>query len=74
MEKEILDIKEASELLRVGVRTMYNLAQKGLVPARKIGGRWRFSKSSLMALFNSGGKVESSTNATVAEDDNKKRV
>jgi len=53
MEKEILDIKEASALLRIGVRTMYNLVQKGVIPGRKIGGRWRFSRTSLLSLFDS---------------------
>jgi excisionase family DNA binding protein len=44
---EILTPIEAGEYLNVHVRTIYRLAKNGLIPGRKLGGRWRFSKATL---------------------------
>ena len=44
---ETLTPIEAGLYLNVHVRTIYRLAKKGMVPARKVGGRWRFSKAAL---------------------------
>ncbi|WP_457921386.1 helix-turn-helix domain-containing protein [Verminephrobacter aporrectodeae] len=33
--------------LRAGKRTVYRLAQKGEIPAFKLGGTWRFHRSAL---------------------------
>jgi excisionase family DNA binding protein len=45
--KEILIPKEAALYLNVHVRTIYHLAKNGRIPGRKLGGRWRFNKSTL---------------------------
>lgn len=42
-----LTAKEAAEVLRVHVETLYRLVSMGEVPARKLGGRWRFLASEL---------------------------
>jgi excisionase family DNA binding protein len=52
MDKEILDIDLAAKFLGIKKRTLYKLVNKGQVPARKIGGQWRFSKSQLINLFD----------------------
>ena len=44
---ETLTPIEAGLYLNVHVRTIYRLAKKGLIPARKFGGRWRFKKATL---------------------------
>ena len=44
----IMTLKEASKLLRVGKKTLANLAAAGLVPARKVGWEWRFVRPVLM--------------------------
>lgn len=44
---EILTVEEASKFLKIGKKTLYNLASRGLVPARKIGREWRFIRSLL---------------------------
>lgn len=51
MEKEILDIGTAAKFLGIKKRTLYKLVNEGQIPARKIGGQWRFSKSQLVSLF-----------------------
>lgn len=47
MENDILTLDEVAEYLRVSERTVYNWAQKGMVPAAKIGTSWRFRKSDI---------------------------
>jgi len=49
--EEVLNLEEASRYLRIKRRTLYTLAARGLVPAAKIGGQWRFRRSQLDGLF-----------------------
>ena len=46
-DKQILTIDEAAEYLQLGKRTIYKLAQKGKIPAKKVLNKWRFEKESL---------------------------
>ncbi|HYL79506.1 MAG TPA: helix-turn-helix domain-containing protein, partial [Candidatus Acidoferrum sp.] len=52
--EEILNLEEASRYLRIKRRTLYTLAARGIVPAAKIGGQWRFRKTQLERLFDGG--------------------
>ena len=45
MEDTILTIEEVANYLRVSDRTVYDWAQRGEIPAGKIGTVWRFKKS-----------------------------
>jgi len=42
-----MTIKETANYLKLNSSTLYKLAQKGKVPASKVGGAWRFSKEML---------------------------
>ena len=42
---EIMTIKEVARYLKMTEKTIYSLAQRGKIPAVKIGGAWRFKKS-----------------------------
>ncbi len=44
---EILTLDEVATYLKAGKRTVYRLAQKGEIPAFKLGGTWRFRRSEL---------------------------
>jgi excisionase family DNA binding protein len=46
-ESQILTLDEVAEYLKAGKRTVYRLAQKGEIPAFKLGGTWRFRRSEL---------------------------
>ena len=46
-ESEILTLDEVAAFLKAGKRTVYRLAQKGEIPAFKLGGTWRFRRSEL---------------------------
>jgi excisionase family DNA binding protein len=44
MPDEILTLPEVGILLKVAEKTVYTMAQKGLLPAFKVGGQWRFKR------------------------------
>lgn len=44
---DFMDVRQASQYAGVGVRTLYNLANHGQVPAHRIGRTLRFSRSAL---------------------------
>lgn len=43
----LMTTKEAAEYLKLNYMTVYKLAQRGRIPASKIGGNWRFKKDLL---------------------------
>ena len=43
----VMNVHEAAAFLGVSLRTMYNLAARGQVPAVKVSGMWRFPKEDL---------------------------
>ena len=47
VEAEILTISEVAGYLKVAERTIYHLAGAHKIPAFKVGGAWRFSKSEI---------------------------
>ena len=49
MMREVMDIRQASEYLGISGDTLYRYASEGLIPAFKLGNRWRFKKSLLDA-------------------------
>ena len=49
MLREVMDIRQASEYLGISGDTLYRYANEGLVPAFKLGNRWRFKRSLLDA-------------------------
>lgn len=44
---EILTLEEVAAYLKAGKRTVYRLAQQGVIPAFKLGGTWRFRREEL---------------------------
>jgi len=44
---ELLTLRELAAYLRVSMRTAYQLAMDGTVPAVKVGGQWRIARSEL---------------------------
>ncbi len=68
MEDDILTIEEVAKYLRVSDRTVYDWAQKGEIPAGKIGTVWRFKKSEIEKWVNerlSSSAKPAEPNATV---------
>ena len=49
MTDEILTLPEVAQLLKVAEKTVYTMAQKGALPAFKVGGQWRFKRDDIDA-------------------------
>jgi len=47
MPDSILTLPEVAVLLKVAEKTVYTMAQRGQLPAFKVGGQWRFKLSDL---------------------------
>jgi excisionase family DNA binding protein len=45
--REVMDIRQAADYLGISSDTLYKYASEGLVPAFKLGNRWRFKKTLL---------------------------
>lgn len=43
--------KEAAEALGLSPREIYHLLDQGLIPAKKLGGRWYFYRNELLNSF-----------------------
>ncbi|MGH7769903.1 MAG: helix-turn-helix domain-containing protein [Candidatus Binatia bacterium] len=67
--EQILTASQVAELLQVHLRTVYKLARRGLIPGRKFGGGWRFSKEEILKMISSGrmGSLESELSAPNGE-------
>ena len=53
-EREVLDLKEASQLLGITVDVLSKLLETEDLPARMINGQWRFSRSALIRWLGEG--------------------
>lgn len=49
---DLIDMKEAMEILEVSRTTFYRWMKDGLVRGKKVGGQWRFEKSSIEKVLN----------------------
>jgi excisionase family DNA binding protein len=52
-DDEILTIPEVAALLKIAEKTVYGLAQRGELPAFKVGGQWRFSRAAIQQWIQS---------------------
>ena len=79
MNEEILTIQEVAELLKVADKTVYSMAQRGDLPAFKVGGLWRFRRQDIDAWITErvarGGRTSppSAKSMAKAEPKRKKR-
>ncbi|MBV8219733.1 MAG: helix-turn-helix domain-containing protein [Solirubrobacterales bacterium] len=50
---EVLTAREVADLLKMPVSTIYELARRGELPARRLGRTWRFLRPRLEELLGS---------------------
>jgi len=62
---ETLTPIEAGLYLNLHVRTIYRLAKNGLIPALKVGRRWRFKKGALEEWLLYGKTTPGKNEATI---------
>ncbi len=48
--EEIITALQVAEILKIHVKTVYRLAEGGVIPGNKIGGTWRFRKSNILDM------------------------
>jgi excisionase family DNA binding protein len=65
--EEVLKLKDVSALLKVGEKTVYSMAQTGELPAFKVRGQWRFSRTDIDAWI----EQQKHTTRDFGEDDQK---
>lgn len=53
MEEMIMTPSEVAGLLKIHLKTVYKLAEKGVIPGNRIGRSWRFSRSDVLELVSS---------------------
>jgi excisionase family DNA binding protein len=51
--EEIMTPSEVAALLKIHLKTVYKLAERGVIPGNRIGRSWRFSRSDVMELVSS---------------------
>jgi excisionase family DNA binding protein len=51
--EEIMTPSEVATLLKIHLKTVYKLAEKGVIPGNRIGRSWRFSRSDVLELVSS---------------------
>jgi excisionase family DNA binding protein len=61
MNDTILTVPEIAVLLRVADKTVYSLAQRGELPAFKVGGQWRFSRAAIQSWIDHRTSASQST-------------
>ena len=50
--QQIMTPIQVAALLQVHVKTVYRLAEQGIIPGNRIGRRWRFSKRDVLSLVS----------------------
>lgn len=58
LNKEVLNLEEASRLLRIKSEVFEKLLSTERIPARMIDGEWRFSRTSLLEWLGSGNSLD----------------
>ena len=43
-DERMMDVEDIARYLNLHIMTVYRMLQSGLLPGRKVGGRWRISK------------------------------
>lgn len=51
--EEIMTPSEVAALLKIHLKTVYKLAERGVIPGNRIGRSWRFSRSDVLELVTS---------------------
>ena len=58
MQRDVLNIEEAAELLGVSVKTFNKVLHSEGIPGRKIGREWKFSRQALIDWIGAGKSAE----------------
>ncbi|MBI1827850.1 MAG: helix-turn-helix domain-containing protein [Planctomycetes bacterium] len=51
MDREVLTVQQAAELMQVSTDTVYRLVSSGELPAKKVGRIWRLHRSAIKSYL-----------------------
>lgn len=57
MDDAVLTLRELSIYLKIPESSLYKIVREGIVPAKKIGKHWRFSKNAIDQWIKNGVKT-----------------
>ena len=57
--EEIMTPCEVAALLKIHLRTVYKLAERGVIPRSRIGRSWRFSGNNVLQLVSNAEAIKS---------------
>ncbi len=60
--EQIITPSEVAELLKIHLKTVYKLAERGVIPGNRIGRSWRFNRNDVLNLVSSKEKVNTGVN------------
>jgi len=60
--EEIMTPSEVAALLKIHLKTVYKLAERGVIPGNRIGRSWRFSRNDVLELVTSNKPMTLSDN------------
>jgi len=63
--EEIMTPSEVAALLKIHLKTVYKLAERGVIPGNRIGRSWRFSRNDVLELVSSNKPMTLSDNGDV---------
>jgi excisionase family DNA binding protein len=66
-----MTIDETAQYLKVSKETIYRLAQKGDIPASKLGNQWRFNRNTIDEWLSKKATQQSDVEVTGTENKNK---
>ncbi len=69
IQKSYISVEEVAKRFGLTASTVYRLAQRGAIPAFKIGGQWRFSHDMLESWVADRMTVERLKHHTAGHDD-----
>lgn len=50
--EEIVTPADVAALLKMHLKTVYKLAEKGVIPGKRVGRSWRFNRSDILELVS----------------------
>ena len=62
--EEIMTPSEVAALLKIHLKTVYKLAERGVIPGNRIGRSWRFSRGDVLELVSTKAMGLSDTGET----------
>jgi len=67
---DLITVPELAAYLRVNVKTVYRLVEKGDIPTIRVGHLWRFSKEAIDAWLKQGKKMAKASILVIDNDEN----